>query len=262
MSEPGDQAPLRVVLVDDQRLIRSGFALMLSVEDDIEVVAEASDGQEALERVRELRPDVVLMDVQMPVLDGIEATRHIVAEDLAKVIILTTFDRDDYVFAGLQAGASGFLLKNCEPEQLVEAVRAVGHGHALLAPEVTRRVIAAMVTGRDADPAVSDTAPVASGAPGESGDSAGSAAVGGTSGDGPVRSAEHEQALARLTEREREVLTLLAKGLSNAEIARELFLGEATIKTHVSNCLSKLHLRDRVQAVVFAYEARLAGPAA
>lgn len=247
--EPADQGPLRVVLVDDQRLIRSGFALMLSVEDDIEVVAEASDGSEALDRVRRLQPDVVLMDVQMPVLDGIEATRQIVAEDLAKVIILTTFDRDDYLFAGLQAGASGFLLKNCEPEQLVEAVRAVGHGHALLAPEVTRRVIAAMVTGQDSgsDPGPDEPAPVGASASGD--------------GDGPTRSAAHEKALARLTEREREVLTLLAKGLSNAEIARELFLGEATIKTHVSNCLSKLHLRDRVQAVVFAYEARLANPA-
>lgn len=243
-------APLRVVLVDDQRLIRSGFALMLSVEDDLEVVAEASDGLEALDRVRTLRPDVVLMDVQMPVLDGIEATRQIVAENLAKVIILTTFDRDDYLFAGLEAGASGFLLKNCEPEQLVEAVRAVGHGHALLAPEVTRRVIAAMVAGQDSAPQTGDPqAAVASSGPSEAQTSA------------PPRSAAHEEALGRLTEREREVLTLLAKGLSNAEIASELFLGEATIKTHVSNCLSKLHLRDRVQAVVFAYEARLANPA-
>ena len=253
--EQAQDAPdvLRVVLVDDQRLIRSGFVLMLSVEDDIEVVAAASDGREALERVRELRPDVVLMDVQMPVLDGIEATRQVVAEDLAKVIILTTFDRDDYLFAGLQAGASGFLLKNCEPDQLVEAVRAVGHGHALLAPEVTRRVIAAMVTGHDSD---------SSGARASSAAVAPSAAASQSErGGGPVRSAEHEEVLSRLTEREREVLTLLAKGLSNAEIAGELFLGEATIKTHVSNCLSKLHLRDRVQAVVFAYEARLANPA-
>ena len=151
-----------------------------------------------------------------------EATRAIVAEELAKVLILTTFDRDDYVFDGLQAGASGFLLKNAGPEQLVDALRAVAEGHALLAPEVTRRVIAAM----------SDSTP--------------RAATGRTTGE--------QEALARLTDREREVLTLVARGLSNSEIAKELFLGEATVKTHVSNTLAKLHLRDRVQAVVFAYE--------
>ena len=155
-------------------------------------------------------------------MDGIEATRAIAAEDLAKVLILTTFDRDDYVFDGLQAGASGFLLKNAGPEQLVDALRAVAEGHALLAPEVTRRVIAAM----------SDSTP--------------RAATGRTTGE--------QEALARLTDREREVLTLVARGLSNSEIAKELFLGEATVKTHVSNTLAKLHLRDRVQAVVFAYE--------
>ncbi|HET8601981.1 MAG TPA: response regulator transcription factor [Segeticoccus sp.] len=224
----GAGQPLRVVVVDDQQLVRSGFALMLSVEDDIEVVGEAADGRQAVEAVERLRPDVALMDVQMPVLDGIEATREIVGRDLAKVIILTTFDRDDYVFDGLQAGASGFLLKNAGPERLVEAVRAVGLGHALLAPEVTRRVIAQMTQTPAPTP--------------------------------PPRSTERARELARLTPREREVLTLLARGLSNAEIARELFLGEATVKTHVSNCLTKLGLRDRVRAVVFAYEAGLILP--
>jgi DNA-binding NarL/FixJ family response regulator len=212
---------------------------MLSVEDGIEVVGEASDGRQAVEVIRRLRPDVALMDVQMPVLDGIEATREIVAQDLAKVIILTTFDRDDYVFDGLQAGASGFLLKNAGPERLVEAVRAVGLGHALLAPEVTRRVIAQM------------TPAVASEARGDRQSEASTRHTG---------AHRHEAELARLTPREREVLTLLARGLSNAEIAGELFLGEATVKTHVSNCLTKLGLRDRVRAVVFAYEAGLILP--
>jgi DNA-binding NarL/FixJ family response regulator len=218
--------PLRVLLVDDQALVRSGFRMILSVEPDIEVVGEAGDGAEALERARELAPDVVLMDVQMPRTDGIEATAGVVAEDLGRVVILTTFDRDDYLFAALRAGASGFLLKNCEADQLVEAVRAVGRGHALLSPEVTRRVIAQMTDG---------------------------------TGDRGAPPAEETRQLERLTEREREVLELLGEGLSNAEIAGRLVLGEATVKTHVSHCLAKLHLRDRVQAVVFAHKAGLAG---
>ncbi len=216
-----DNAPLRVLLADDQQLVRSGFRLMLSVERDIDVVGEAANGAEAAELAAQLRPDVVLMDVQMPVLDGIEATRRIVAADAAKVLILTTFDRDDYVFDALAAGASGFLLKNADPDQLVEAVRAVGHGHALLAPEVTKRVIARMT---------------------------------GSARPGPR---QEPPELARLTEREREVLILMGEGLSNAEIAARLILGEATVKTHVSNCLAKLHVRDRVQAVVLAHKAGL-----
>ena len=216
--------PLRVLLVDDHAMVRSGFAMVLSVEDDIEVVGEAADGLQALEQARATRPDVVLMDVQMPRMDGIEATRHLVAEDLGHVVIVTTFDRDDYLFDALDAGASGFLLKNAGPEQLLDAVRAAGRGHALLAPEVTRRVIGQRSVGR---------ASVARTEPDE---------------------------LSHLTAREREVLVLLARGLSNGEIAASLVLGEATVKTHVSNVLAKLHLRDRVQAVVYAYEAGLVLP--
>jgi DNA-binding NarL/FixJ family response regulator len=217
--------PIRVLLVDDQLLVRSGFSLILSVEDDIEVVGQASDGAEAVRLTHELRPDVVLMDVQMPVMDGIEATRHIVAHDLARVVILTTFDRDDYVFAGLAAGASGFLLKNADADHLIEAVRAVAEGHALLAPEVTRRVIEQMTTGP-------------------------------LMGVG-ARPTGRDPRLDDLTPRELEVLGLVGRGLSNAEIAGRLFVGEATVKTHLSNVFAKLHLRDRVQAVVLAYEAGL-----
>lgn len=223
---------LSVVIVDDQQLVRSGFALILSVEDDLEVVGQAPNGAEGVELARRLRPDVILMDVEMPVLDGIGATSRIVAEGLGRVIILTTFDRDDYLFDALSAGASGFLLKNADPDHLVEAVRTVGHGHALLAPEVTRRVIQQMA-GAGRRPA---------------------------GGPAPGRPAPHAAELARLTDREREVLILVAQGLSNAEIAGRLFLGEATVKTHVSSCLSKLRLRDRVQAVVLAFQAGLVQP--
>lgn len=260
------QAPLRVLLVDDQALIRSGFRLILSLEDDIDVVGEAGDGQAALAAARELQPDLVLMDVEMPVLDGISATRDLVAEGLGKVVILTTFDRDDYLFDALRAGASGFLLKNTDPEHLVEAVRRVATGDALLAPEVTMRVIEAM-TGGGAGAAERVTPPLAT--RGDSGISSendrGAAADdfgGGLSGnDAPAAGgAPDDPRLALLTTREREVLTLVARGFSNAEVATELFLGEATVKTHVSNCLAKLHLRDRVQAVVLAYEAGLVTP--
>ncbi|MCY7401286.1 MAG: response regulator transcription factor [Nocardioides sp.] len=215
---------MRVLLVDDHAMVRSGFAMVLSVEDDVEVVGQAADGLQAIELARATRPDVVLMDVQMPRMDGIEATRQLVAEDLGHVVILTTFDRDDYLFDALDAGASGFLLKNAGPEQLLDAVRAAGHGHALLAPEVTRRVIAR------------------------------------TAGEQAVRTPATPAELEHLTAREHEVLVMLGRGLSNAEIAGELVLGEATVKTHVSNVLAKLHLRDRVQAVIYAYEAGLILP--
>lgn len=225
-----DAEVLRVLVVDDQPLMRSGFAMMLGVEPDIEVIGDAADGATAVEVCRRLRPDVVLMDVQMPGTDGIEATKLITAEGLARVLILTTFDRDDYLFAALLAGASGFLLKNSDPDDLVDGVRAVGHGHALLAPEVTRRVIERLAV----------PPPTTGGRPGPA-----PAPPGG---------------LDLLTARETEVLRLVARGLSNAEIARTLVVGESTVKTHVSSCLAKLQLRDRVQAVVLAYEAGLVHP--
>lgn len=239
------ESSLRVLLVDDQSLLRSGIRLILSVEDDIEVVGEAANGAEAVALAEQLRPDLVLMDVQMPVMDGIQATTQIVAAGTSKVVMLTTFDRDDYLFAALQAGASGFLLKNADPDDLVDAVRAVGHGHALLAPEVTLRVIAAAAASGQ------------SSAIGRSSEAPGIPAPGSASPATAPR--RDDPRLASLTEREREVLTLLAKGLTNAEIAAALFVGEATVKTHVSNVLMKLGVRDRVQAVVFAFEAGLNG---
>ncbi|WP_405057641.1 response regulator transcription factor [Kribbella sp. NBC_01505] len=213
---------MRVLLVDDQDLVRAGFRMILSVESEIEVVGEAADGEKAVELALQLRPDVVLMDVQMPGMDGITATQKIVAADAGKVIILTTFDRDDYLFESLGAGASGFLLKNTAPEDLVEAIEVVHLGHALLAPEVTRRVIKRFAGG----------------------------------GERVYR----PDLIADLTDREREVLGLIARGLTNTEIANQLYVGEATVKTHVSRVLLKLGLRDRVQAVVFAYECGLVTP--
>jgi DNA-binding NarL/FixJ family response regulator len=216
-------APVRVAIVDDQAMVRTGFRLILDAEPDIEVVAEAGDGREALDAVARSRPDVVLMDIQMPVLDGLEATRRIVAAgDDARVVILTTFERDDYITEAVRAGASGFLIKNAPPEDLLTAVRVVAAGEALLSPSVTRRVLARLAAGTP-DPA---------------------AAAG----------------LDRLTERETEVLALVAGGLSNGEIAERLYLGEATVKTHLSRVLSKLGLRDRVQAAVYAYESGLTRP--
>jgi len=215
---------LRVVIADDQSLVRAGFRMILESEDGIEVVAEAGDGEEAVRAVRRTRPDVVLMDIRMPGLDGLEATRRILGDGAtARVIMLTTFDLDEYVYAALTAGASGFLLKDVTPEQLVAAVRMVAAGDALLAPSITRRLIERFVR-RDASAAV------------------------------PPRE------LSSLTAREREVLTLMARGLSNSELATRLHLSEATVKTHVARILSKLELRDRVQAVVLAYETGLVQP--
>jgi DNA-binding NarL/FixJ family response regulator len=213
---------IRVLVVDDQHLVRSGFRMILEGEADLTVVGEAANGAEAVDSVARSQPDVVLMDVQMPVLDGLEATRRIVAgPHSVAVLILTTFDRDDYVFEALRAGAAGFLLKNAPPEDLVSAIRVVASGDGLLAPAVTRRVIAEFARGRP-------------------------------------RAAPAE--LELLTAREAEVLREVAAGRTNAEIAARLYLGEATIKTHVSNTLSKLGVRDRVQAVVWAYEHGVVNP--
>lgn len=219
---------IRVLVADDHALVRSGFALMLESVDDVTVVAQASDGQQALDALASVGADVVLMDVQMPGMDGIEATRQIVAAGDAHVIILTTFDRDDYLFDSLAAGASGFLLKNADPNELIEAVRSVYAGNALLAPEVTLRVISRLA---------GDHQPRAR-----------------------PRDRTTERTLASLTERERDVLILMAQGHSNHEIAGELVLGASTVKTHVSHILAKTASRDRVQAVVFAHRAGLAGP--
>jgi DNA-binding NarL/FixJ family response regulator len=226
-----------VVLVDDQGLVRAGFQALLNSEDEIEVVGQAADGQQGLELVRRLRPDIVLMDIRMPVLDGLAATAQITADpDLAdtRVIVLTTFELDEYVFGALRAGASGFLLKDVEPIDLLNGVRIVAGGEALLAPRLTRRLIEAFVAGggRGApDPASADEA--------------------------------QRQAEARLTEltpREREVLTLVGRGLSNAEIAEQLVVSPLTAKTHVARLFAKLGARDRAQLVVTAYETSLIVP--
>jgi DNA-binding NarL/FixJ family response regulator len=218
-----------VALVDDQDLVRTGFRMILSVEDDIELVGEAADGLAATRLVEELSPHVVLMDVQMPTMDGIEATRRIVASSDTRVVILTTFERDDYLFAALDAGASGFLLKSCSADELVGAIRNVADGHALLAPKMTRSLIQRFTSER-----VRSSEPQPTPAP--------------------------EPGLDELTDRERDVLVLIAEGKSNAEIAEELVVGTATVKTHVSRILTKLGLRDRVQAVVLAYRSGLVRP--
>ncbi|WP_154794057.1 response regulator [Occultella kanbiaonis] len=238
---------IRVAIVDDQALVRSGFAMVLSIEDDIEVVGQAADGAQAVDLLTTTPADVVLMDVQMPVLDGITATERIVAAGGAKVIILTTFDREDYLFAALRAGASGFLLKNADPDDLVAAIRAVADGHALLSPEVTVKVIARLAAGADPVPD----------APGP----ARRAADGTATHRAAAPGSDSARAVESLTARERDVLALLAEGYSNAEIATELFVGESTVKTHVSHVLAKVGARDRVQAVVFAHRSGIVGVA-
>nr|MCW2729077.1 LuxR family transcriptional regulator [Aeromicrobium sp.] len=210
---------IRIVVADDQDLVRTGFGMILGAEDDLEVVGEAGDGAVAVQQAVELRPDIVLMDVQMPRMDGIEATRRVVEQvPGCRVLILTTFDDDDYLFAALQAGASGFMLKNCPPADLVAAIRVVAQGHSLLAPQVTQRVIArSTVRARGPQPA----------------------------------------GLAELTGRERDVLVAMGRGRSNSEIAGDLYVSEATVKSHVSRVLAKLDVRDRVQAVIVAHESGL-----
>ena len=241
---------IRVVLVDDHAVMRAGFRMILTSTDDIEVVGEASTGREAIAIAHELQPDVICMDVQMPGMDGLEATRQIVADPAvgAAIVVVTTFDRDDYVFQALQAGASGFLLKNAGPDELISAVRVAAAGDALLAPEVTKRVIerfSAELAGSSGAAGAGASGAVRAGASGASA-SPSAASPGATTID------------VDLTDREREVLCLLARALSNAEIAAELFIGEATVKSHVSNLLAKLGARDRVGAVVYAHRHGLA----
>ncbi|MFE3686841.1 response regulator [Streptomyces sp. NPDC059095] len=220
--------PIRVLLVDDEPLLRMAFTMVLDAQADMEPVGEAGDGAEAARLTRELRPDVVLMDVRMPGTDGIEATERIVAESpRSRVLILTTFDLDEYAFAGLRAGASGFLLKNALPQELLAAIRSVAAGDAVVAPRVTRLLLENFAHQL---PSGTDRAGL-------------------------------DDRLGRLTAREREVLTEVGRGLSNTEIAAVLHLAEATVKTHLNRILVKLKLRDRVQAVVFAYETRLVRPA-
>jgi DNA-binding NarL/FixJ family response regulator len=220
---------IRVILVDDQPLLRTGFKMILEAEPDIAVVGEAGDGEQAIEQVRVLQPDVVLMDIRMPRMDGVQATRHIVAagQDAAhapRVLVLTTFDLDEYVVEALRAGASGFLLKDVPADDLIEAIRVIASGDALLAPSVTRRLLD-MYAARL-----------------------------------PSAESPTPDSLSTLTEREVEVLRLVARGMSNAEIAAELYVSETTVKTHVGHVLTKLGLRDRVQAAVYAYESGLVRP--
>jgi DNA-binding NarL/FixJ family response regulator len=225
------EAPIRLFLVDDQELVRAGFRMVLDAQPDMTVVGEAGDGATALQAISAARPDVVLMDIRMPRMDGVEATRRLTAAgDLPKVLVLTTFDLDEYAWAALRAGAAGFLLKDAGPAELLAAIRAVHGGDAVVAPSTTRRMLERFV------PHLPD--------PGQGRDGARSGA---------------EERLAPLTEREREVLTAVGRGLTNAEIAAELYLAEATVKTHIGRILHKLQLRDRVHMVITAYETGLVG---
>ena len=215
----------KILIADDQAMVRAGFRMILEMQDDMEVVGEAADGAETIAAVKKFKPDIVLMDIQMPGMDGLEATRRIVEmheEVPTRVLILTTFERDDYIFEALRTGACGFLLKNATPEDLVAGIRVVAEGNALLAPSVTRRVIASFAQ--------------------------------------KPKPRDYTDLLNKLTTREVDILKSIAKGMTNAEIARELFIGEATVRTHVSNLLGKLDLRDRVQIVAFAYESGIIQP--
>ena len=216
---------IKILLADDQAMVRAGFRMILEMQDDMEVVGEAADGAETVSEVMALKPDIVLMDIQMPGMDGLEATRGIVEmndEVPTKVLILTTFERDDYIFEALRTGACGFLLKNATPEDLVAGIRVVAEGNALLAPSVTRRVIEKFANR--------------------------------------PKPQDFTEDINKLTSREVDILKSVARGKTNAEIAEELFIGEATVRTHVSNLLSKLNLRDRVQIAAFAYESGLVQP--
>ena len=216
---------IKVLLVDDQAMVRAGFRMIIEMQNDMEVVGEAVEGVGAIKAVKKLRPDVVLMDIQMPDMDGLEATRRIVEmhnEVPTRVLILTTFERDDYIFEALRAGACGFLLKNATPEDLIAGIRVVAEGNALLDPSVTRRVIARFAQR--------------------------------------PKPRDYTDSLKELTPREVDIMKFLARGRTNSEIAEELFLSEATVRTHVSNILCKLDLRDRVQVVIFAYESNLVQP--
>jgi DNA-binding NarL/FixJ family response regulator len=213
---------IRVLVADDQPLVRSGFRMVLEERPDLELAGEASDGAQAIELARDLDPDVILMDVRMPTVDGVEATRRLVENGTrARILVLTTFDLDEYVYAAVRAGASGFLLKDVEPAELVDAIRVVAAGNSLFGPAATERLLARFAHQSAAEP---------------------------------------DRSLDDLTEREREILRLLATGLSNAELAERLYLSETTVKTHVSSILRKLHVRDRVQAVIAAYDAGLVRP--
>ncbi|HVF11784.1 MAG TPA: response regulator transcription factor [Actinomycetota bacterium] len=217
---------ISVLVVDDQALIRSGFRMIIDAEDDMKVVGEAPNGQEAISAASALSPDVVLMDIRMPVMDGVEATRTLTQQGNCRVLILTTFDLDEYVFAAVRAGASGFLLKDVPPDDLIDAVRVVARGDALIEPRMTRRLLAEFIRQT------------------------------------PASSPPDPKRLEALTSREVEVLELVAQGLANSEIAEALFISETTVKTHVAHIFTKLDLRDRVQAVVFAYESGLVTPSA
>ncbi|WP_203581487.1 response regulator [Microbacterium hibisci] len=242
---------VRVMLVDDHAVMRAGFRMILESAGDITVVGEASTGVEAVAAASVLRPDVICMDVQMPDMDGVEATRRIAADPSidAAVVVVTTFDRDDYLFDALAAGASGFLLKNAGPEELISAVRVAAAGDALLAPEVTRRVIARFAASPAPAPSAAPAAPENPSAGRDLGAHPGSRRADGFSTNGELATAP----VVDLTEREAEVLQLVAQAMSNAEIAQRLYIGEATVKTHVSNVLQKLGARDRVAAVVYAH---------